>query len=135
MSDIIKEHFQLYKKHKEEYKTASTNDKVIWVWDNCYDYPRLKKSKNRSASLWTEQGILFADDVPLAINMGSRLDRFYVHPIFLDSLPEVSYIKRYAKEVMQYLEKRGMARFGHNPRSTVPLSLDVLKEIAENKLK
>ena len=133
MSDIIKEHFQLYKNHKEEYKTASTNDKVIWVWDNCYDYPRLKKSKNRSASLWTEQGILFVDDIPLAINMGSKLDRIYVHPIFLDSLPEVSYIKRYAKEVMQYLERRGSATFG--PRTTIPLSLDVIREIAESKLK
>ena len=64
--------------------------------------------------------------------MGSKLDRIYVHPIFLDSLPEVSYIKRYAKEILLYLERRSSTTIG--ARSTIPLSLDIIKEIAENKL-
>ena len=131
MSDKIKREYCLYKINKSSYKTVN-NDKVIWQWDNMYNYARLKPAKNRSGNLWTKSGVLFVDEIPLAVNLGKGRDCVYVHPIYLDNLPEVSYVKRYAREVEKYLQLHGKYE---NTKGYLPLSIDIIQEIAEIILK
>ena len=124
-----KKYYELYKAQKSSFKT-DTNDKVIWQWDNLYNYKRLKPAKNRSGSLWTKDGVLFVDEIPLAVNLGKGRDCIYVHSIYLDKLPDVSYVKRYAKEIQEYLERRPP-----QGKSYMPLSIDIIQEVAESILK
>lgn len=124
-----KQYYESYKAQKSSFKT-DTNDKVIWQWDNLYNYKRLKPIKNRSGTLWTKDGVLFVDEIPLAVNLGKGRDCIYVHSIYLDKLPDVSYVKRYAKEVEQYLERRST-----QGKSYMPLSIDIIQEVAESLLK
>jgi len=131
MSDKIKREYGLFKANKSSYKTVN-NDKVIWQWDNMYNYSRLKPAKNRSGNLWTKSGVLFVDEIPLAVNLGKGRDSVYVHPIYLDNLPEVSYVKRYAREIEKYLQLHGKYE---NTKGYLPLSIDIIQEIAEIILK
>ena len=125
----IKKYYELYKTQKSSFKT-DTNDKVIWQWDNLYNFKRLKPAKNRSGNLWTKDGVLFVDEIPLAVNLGKGRDCIYVHSIYLDKLPDVSYVKRYAKEIQRYLERRPP-----QSKSYMPLSIDIINEVAESVLK
>ena len=131
MSDKIKREYGLFKANKSSFKTAN-NDKVIWQWDNMYNYSRLKPVKNRSGNLWTKNGVLFVDEIPLAVNLGKGRDCVYVHAIYLDNLPEVSYVKKYARELEKYLE---LYNEHENTKGYLPLSIDIVKEIAEVVLK
>lgn len=124
-----KQYYELYKTQKSSFKTE-TNDKVIWQWDNLYNYKRLKPAKNRSGNLWTKDGVLFVDEIPLAVNLGKGMDCIYVHSIYLDKLPDISYVKRYAKEIQEYLERRPA-----QGKSYMPLSIDIIQEVAESLLK
>jgi len=125
-----KKYYELYKTHKSSFKT-DTNNKVIWQWDNLYNYyTRLKPVKNRSGSLWTQDGVLFADEIPLAVNLGEGRDCVYVHSIYLDKLPDVSYIRKYAKEIQEYVDRRPP-----QGKFYMPLSIDIIQEVAESVLK
>ncbi len=131
MSDKIEKAYGLYKSQKSAFKTVN-NDKVIWQWDNMYNYSRLKPAKNRSGNLWTKSGVLFVDEIPLAVNLGKGRDCVYVHPIYLDNLPDVSYVKKYAREIEKYLQLYSKYE---NSKGYLPLSIDIVKEIAEVVLK
>jgi hypothetical protein len=125
----IKKYYELYKTQKSSFKT-DTSYKVIWQWDNLYNFKKLKPAKNRSGNLWTKDGILFVDEIPLAVNLGKGRDCIYVHSIYLDKLPDVSYVKRYAKEIQRYLDMRPP-----QGKSYMPLSIDIINEVAESVLK
>jgi len=130
-NDKSKREYGLFKVNKSSFKTVN-NDKVIWQWDNMYNYARLKPAKNRSGNLWTKSGVLFVDEIPLAVNLGKGRDCVYVHPIYLDNLPEVSYVKKYAREIEKYLQ---LYTANKDMKGYLPLSIDIVKEIAEVILK